>query len=386
MSLIFSRTQRTHGLTNHWFTTQRGIRVSDDRSQTTANIHQDTDTLYIATPHVEIGLPVGHRVRKDMHYGFNGDEEDAALAPELPAAYAPLGTEIPGETHTASYWDDWGNDIFDDWGYFYIFDVPTRQFYFPFFERMNEPDGVLNEQTFEAFGRTYTITHGYGAQGIYKFHVTCSDETPFIFGAYGDMGSDEDGENTNLTHTYTRDGQTRTLYYNRNIEKGDRIERLFSYFIPVSASLNTSKTYRDFVYDEDKLSLFSVPVTNGITVYFSKKSDVKEWVVRDLAGMTPEDTLCVNGHAQIKGTVDAERLQIHGADLLPVATVLFYAGQGVGEGDPPPGWLFCNGQEHNGWDYPRLAQALGATMNEGTYRFTVPDLPTEGGPRSIIKT
>ncbi len=104
-----------------------------------------------------------------------------------------------------------------------------------------------------------------------------------IFGAYGDMGSDSDTENTNLTHSYTlgQDG-TYTLYYNRNVESGDSIERFFSYFVPYELAANTTKTYSDFLTNDDELSLYSVPVRQGITVYFAKKNDVKDWIVNDL--------------------------------------------------------------------------------------------------------
>ena len=48
--------------------------------------------------------------------------------PFLGAAYAPMNIEINREA-LGSYWRDWGNDIFDSWGFFYIFDVTTREYY-----------------------------------------------------------------------------------------------------------------------------------------------------------------------------------------------------------------------------------------------------------------
>jgi hypothetical protein len=218
------------------------------------------------------GYPVGQSITKDMRTG----ESDALGSEE-----APMGVAIPSGQNS-SYWSDWGNDIFDGWGFFYIFDVATRQYFFPILNPRNLADGVFTTQHFNAFGRIYTITNGYPAQGIFKFDVSCNDNSQFIFGAYGDMGSDNDTINTNLTQSYTLNNTNYTLFYNRNIEDGDEIERLFSYFIPYEPQLNNTKTYSDFLINDDELSLYSVPVRRGITVYFSKRNDVKDWVLNDL--------------------------------------------------------------------------------------------------------
>ena len=216
---------------------------------------------------------VGYEIDKDMTSGG---------CDSLDSAYAPNNIAIESG-QTASYWDDWGNDIFDDWGFFYIFNTTTNQYYFPNLTPENLRNGVITTQLFEAFDKTFTIKHGYPVEGIFKFDISCDDPNfEFIFGAYGDMGSDNDTENTNLTQSYSLEGNNYTLYYNRNVESGDSIERFFSYFIPYQTSLNNSKTYNDFLTNDDELSLYSVPVQEGITVYFSKKNDVKDWVINDL--------------------------------------------------------------------------------------------------------
>jgi hypothetical protein len=236
------------------------------------------------------GYIVGRQVTKDM---------DETECDALPAESAPFNVAIGREQFIASYWRDWGNDVFDGWGFFYIFDVATRQYYFPILSPVNLDDGIFTTQTFNAFGRAYTITHGYPAQGIFKFDVRCSDSSEFIFGAYGDMGSDDDTINTNFTQEYTLNGNPYTLYYNRNIEDGDLIERFFSYFIPHEAALNNAKTYNDYL-DYDELSLFSVPVRYGITVYFSKMNDVKDWVINDLQVDTTN--VFINGNVVVNGS------------------------------------------------------------------------------------
>ncbi len=199
----------------------------------------------------------------------------------------PTGTKVKLEANSisnnASFWNDWGNDIFDDWGNFYLFNPSTDQYYFPQLSPINDDDGIITTQTFNAFGKTFTIKHGYPVQGIFKFDISCSDPTfNFVFGAYGDMGSDSDGINTNESASYTLNSNNYTLYYNKNVESGDLIERFFSYFIPYDSTQNNAKTYNEHIWADDMLSLYSNVVNKGITVYFSKKTDVKDWVIDDL--------------------------------------------------------------------------------------------------------
>jgi hypothetical protein len=283
---------------------------------------------------------------------------------------APLGVAIPSRTHTASYWKDWDDDIFDDWGYFYIFDVASRSYYFPVFTQINRDDGDFNTESFTAFERTFTITHGYLAQGIYKFDVTCDDPAlEFIFGAYGNMGSDEDTINTNMTHPYTLEGHPMTLYYNRNVEQGDQVERFFSYFVPYGGAGNT-KTYSDKLYSDDSLSLYSVPVTGGIKVYFAKQNDVKELVIRDMQGVSRSDVLRVNGDVTVRGVVDAPRLLVGGSEVMPPGSIISYP-----VSQAPSGYLMCDGGTYDIDEYSRLAQVLGFTPSSEVSEFRVPNIP-----------
>jgi len=211
-------------------------------------------------------------------------QNSIAIGPNAGRNYQGIsGGGIAQGSSSANFWDDWGNDIFDDWGFFYIYDPSSNVYYFPELFPNNLDDGIQTVQTFSAFGRNFTIKHGYPIQGIFKFEITCDDSGfPFVFGGYGDMGSDSNTMNTNETGSYVLNSQTYTLFYNRNVEENDEVERFFSYFIPYETSQNFSKTYYDFLSDSDELSLFSVPVTQGITVYFSKQYDVKDWVMWDL--------------------------------------------------------------------------------------------------------
>lgn len=187
----------------------------------------------------------------------------------------------------ASYWDDLGNDVFDDWGYFYLYDVENGKYYFPLINPQNQDDGIITTQTFNAFGRTFTIKHGWIVKGVFKFDISVADALQFRFGAYGNMGSDGDEITKNLTHIYTIDGNDRILHYRFDAEEDDDEEILYSYFIPKNNSENNTRPY-DVYYDDDDMSMVSKELTTGLTVYFGKSYDVRDIVVKDFKYISGE--------------------------------------------------------------------------------------------------
>jgi hypothetical protein len=263
------------------------ISASNVRKVLTTNNHYK---LTIAIEESEEFI-VGEEVNKDMNNDHYTTEFDPLDYPDYFPGMAPfteenivVGDKNEEDQFIASYWEDFGNDVFDDWGYFYLYDVTSGKYYFPLISPQNQEDGVLTSQTFNAFERTFTITHVFPVQGIFKFEIVVNDNFPFKFGAYGNMGSDGDEINNHLTHIYSKNSNTNlTLYYVKQEEEDDSREILYSYFIPKKVSENNNQTYQ--LYQEpgnDENSLMSKEVTGGITVYFSKTNDVKNWVVNDL--------------------------------------------------------------------------------------------------------
>lgn len=237
------------------------------------------------------GFPIGGIIDKDMRdldYTYEFDPQN--YYPEYFPGMAPftnenivLGDKSSGDRLIASSWRDWDDDVFDDWGFFYLYDVESGKYYFPLISPQNDEDGLLFTQTFNAFGRTFTINQGYPVQGIFKFDISVNDNKPFKFGGYGNMGSDGNEVNTNLTYPYSIGSTNLTLYYVKQEEDGDSNEIIYSYFIPKKVSENNSQTYNLYQQSgNDDNSLMSKTVTNGLIVYFSKTNDVKEWVVNDL--------------------------------------------------------------------------------------------------------
>jgi hypothetical protein len=215
------------------------------------------------------GYTVGTPITKDMQIGnWN---------------YTNLGT--PNNTSfslNSSYWADWNGDIFDSWGYFYLYDPSVNNYLGLQFTTVNQPDGVFNTQVFNFNGRAFSITQGYPVQGIFKFEIRVNDDLPFIFGEAGNMGSDGQTANFNRSYNYTLQGVNLTLWYNENNQVGNPPEKFFSYYVPFNVDENGSKTYVDYLQPSDNLYLYSIQCTNGLTVYHSKGNDVKEWVVYDL--------------------------------------------------------------------------------------------------------
>jgi hypothetical protein len=237
------------------------------------------------------GFPVGENVNKDMeNINYTEEFDPQEYYPQFFPGMAPFtdenivaGDKSPDDRLMASYWDDWGDDVFDDWGYFYIYDVESGKYYFPLISPQNQDDGLIFTQTFNVFGRTFTIKQGYPVQGIFKFDISVNSNKPFRFGSYGNVGSDGDHIITNLIYPYTKSSTNLQLYYVKQAEDGDDEEILYSYFIPKKVSQNNSQTYNLYQEDgDDDNSLISKEVTNGLIVYFSKTNDVKEWIVNDL--------------------------------------------------------------------------------------------------------
>jgi hypothetical protein len=239
------------------------------------------------------GFPVGGPVDKDMdNQDYDREFNPQSYYPQFFPGMAPFtdgnivaGDKPSGDRLLSSYWEDWDDDMFDGWGYFYLYDIEQGKYYFPLISPQNQADGQIFTQTFNAFGRIFTIKQGYPVQGIFKFDISVNDSKPFKFGAYGNMGYDASGNSQNLTYPYSLSSTNLTLYYAKQEQIGKPIETLYSYFIPKKVSENNNQTYN--LYPSNPIgntnnSLMSKVVTNGLIVYFAKTNDVKEWVVNDL--------------------------------------------------------------------------------------------------------
>jgi len=208
------------------------------------------------------GNTIGSPVTKDMTYG----------SVVIPAAGSPSGAQV---TISGSYWPDWGSDVFDNWGFFYLY-TPRNSVYTQFqLDVINQNDGVLTEQVISDNGRTFRIEHGYPVQGIYRLSITVEDNDTFVFGLAGDGpdGNNDADESVNITVG----GTSYTLYKFRDTYSGD--EAMYTYWVPYQSV--TGRPYTRYE-SGDSHYLYSQPVKRGITVYVVKRYDVYPWVAYDL--------------------------------------------------------------------------------------------------------
>ena len=202
------------------------------------------------------------------------------------ASKTTLSAYAPGGSFTANrkYWTDWGDDIFDGWGFFYLYDPNEDNYLALNMADMEEADGVISQDEFTFNGRTFTVNYGYPVQGIFKIDITVDDrDSDFVFGMDGNLGSDSSTINSVLAADYTLNDQSFKLHYNSNYQGTYPPEKFYTYFVPYEPSKNkTTRSYSKYLYSVDNLSLYSVPVKRGITVYVAKHNDVKDWIINDL--------------------------------------------------------------------------------------------------------
>jgi hypothetical protein len=77
-----------------------------------------------------------------------------------PTNYTTRAANLPGDTDmisvARSYWQDWGDDIFDSWGFFYLYDPEFNNYRGIVLNEtnFNAADGVISTQTFTFNSRT----------------------------------------------------------------------------------------------------------------------------------------------------------------------------------------------------------------------------------------
>jgi hypothetical protein len=205
------------------------------------------------------------------------------------SSYTTRAANLPGNSDIVnvvrSYWQDWGDDIFDSWGFFYLYD-PEFQNYRGIVlndANFNAADGVISTQTFTFNSRVFTFKYGYPVQGIFKFDISVNDNKTFHFGFDGNLGSNGFTVNNLLAHDYTLNGETFKLHYNNNFQSNLPSESFFTYFVPYEKEKNkTASPYVRKLYNIDNLALYTVALKKGVNIYISKQVDVRDWVINDL--------------------------------------------------------------------------------------------------------
>jgi len=259
---------------------------------------------------VKRSITVGTHVEKDMdNENYTEEFDPSNLQTELFPGMADFieenieaGDKDEDDRLRASYWNDLGNDVFDDWGYFFFYDVARGKYYFPLLTPQNQADGVITEQYFDCFGVEFGIRHGWRARGIFMMDISCNNSNfEFRFGCYGNLGSNGD-DNADFSTPY---GTGQTLFYHHFLNNGEDEEGFYAYFSPYKDSDKLTKTHTSLYNPEDMddNSLITKPLKEGVKVYFSKQNDVKDWVIIDL---TTGDLSEINGDIKAEGNITSE--------------------------------------------------------------------------------
>ena len=113
------------------------------------------------------------------------------------AQYLP-GTSTVTATGGYYRWSDWGNDVFDGWGYFQTMNEAADTAVGINFGTTSETQNTTNTNPVEVYnrfqgvdGKMFQVVKGYIAQGICRILITCEDPD-YAFRVYmgGNMGSD----------------------------------------------------------------------------------------------------------------------------------------------------------------------------------------------------
>jgi hypothetical protein len=209
------------------------------------------------------------------------DKTTATASVTTSSAYLP-GTN--NFSANRKYWTDWGNDIFDGWGLFYLYDPAQNNYVATNFSNMEQADGVISTDQFIFNGNTYSVDYGYPVQGIFKIDISVDNkDAEFAFGFDGNLGSNGSTVNSNLSQDYTLGGKNFKLHYNYNYQGTNPSENFYTYFVPYEQSKNkATRPFTRYVYSTDSLSIHSASVKVGLTIYIAKQANVKDWIINDL--------------------------------------------------------------------------------------------------------
>ena len=220
---------------------------------------------------------IGDAITKDM----------VSASPSTAITY--IGNTYPGTAApTASNgtaWSDWNGDIFDTWGFTYIYDYVSNKYAFINIAtgNRNGSDGTFYTENINLSGRIFTVKHGYPVQGIFRFDISVNDGNDCAVGSLGNMGSDTRTWNQISASAYTLQGNTYKLHYNHNRDTGSTTEQFFAYIVPYEPSKNGDvRPYSSSIQTNDYWAYTTNALKRGVNIYFAKGKDVKNWVINDL--------------------------------------------------------------------------------------------------------
>ena len=242
-----------------------------------------------------------HGIKGMQRVSHGGTTEARGRTAEIPSGQnpkSPAGALTP--TGARYYWTDLGNDILDEWGMWYIFNPSDQTASHIQFRTLNGPTGAVYTDIQIHHGKTFTVKHGWVAQGIFKLDVECEDPTfSFSIGMYGNMGSDSTTENLDKLEQAPW-GKIHYNFNRTNSTTAVNTDPFYTYLIPKQRSFNddivlsgtnfTSKLNTS-INNNDLLAIWFDTLQVGATMYFVKgasgnitTSAMVDWVANDITG------------------------------------------------------------------------------------------------------
>ena len=208
---------------------------------------------------------------------------------------------------TGYYWNDWGTDVWDNWGYWgltYFSQYNRTQIDhepIQFGSNLNGSDGTFYTNSWNASdGTPWTVKHGHPVANMWMMHVTVGHgSTDFRIASGGNMGSDS---NTNTRDGYDdvtiSSGQTLRLRWRENSQSSsfNSSEQVKWWFIPTldgsdttyGTGTSTTQFHNAQIGGNDNHFIYTnlSPYGGGIVVYMYKgynQSPPANWIADDLA-------------------------------------------------------------------------------------------------------
>ena len=259
-------------------------------------------TLSIGPINDSGGLSQNYQILNQTGTAIANTKNKYTSSHSFPAYGHPSGSSV---NVTGYAWSDWGNDVFDGWGWWHFWNpthgvaeiksstVGEYSYNSNFEDDTNVSvtasnwtnwvtegsDGTINTvyfvadfnptgQTNSSLRKHVKMDYGYIRQGTYIMHITFADYTwPFRFCMGGNMGSDGNTINGNQSGTYSMYSGSMTLYGNYNQQSGSSSELFSTYFIPRLGSQNAAINRG---LSGDNLYLWTNEIKAGIDVYYVK--------------------------------------------------------------------------------------------------------------------
>ena len=252
-----------------------------------------------------LGLTVGDSV---TNLGVNSTTSSTTV----PANFNPrtgYSLVLTNSISNGYRWADWGNDIFDNWGFTYIFNPDTNTAFYIAVHTSVTSEGFWNYVTHTIWGRTFKIRWGWMATGIARTDVTCTDPNfKFSVGHYGNLGSDAatahifQVDSNDFNASYTGNpyetmplGSVRTYQsYSTNVEQFQVycIPKLYKTYnqIKNSSTPSTARIFKHDISGNDNLAIWTEPLTHGVMFYYVKGNNFPyQRIVADLKVITSSD-------------------------------------------------------------------------------------------------